>query len=109
MQQFTVLSLKKVRGFLVSFVLDKTYFKVSIWISCIYKKASFLYKIHALFSPVLKLILEFGCVLLRNPLKMNAEATLISSFKSVKYISGPYHTFKAMKYSESLEYFISQI
>lgn len=39
LQQFTVLSLKKVRGFLVSFVLDKTYLKVSSWISCIYKKS----------------------------------------------------------------------
>lgn len=48
-------------------------------------------------------------MLLRNPLKMNAEDTLTSTFKSVKYISGPYYTFKAIKYSESLEYFISQI
>lgn len=71
------------------------------------------YKIHVLFlpnkTPVLKLIRKFGCVLLRNPLKMNAEDTLTSSFKSVKYISGPYHTFKVIKYSESREYFISQI
>lgn len=114
------LSNRSVVFFLVSFVLDTTYFIVSIWISCIYKKkASCIclcknkYKIHVLFlpnkTPVLKLIRKFGCVLLRNPLKMNAEDTLTSSFKSVKYISGPYHTFKVIKYSESREYFISQI
>lgn len=58
---------------------------------------------------VLKLIRKSGYVLLRNPLKMNTKETLTSSFKSVKYISAPYHTFKAIKYSESREYFISQI
>lgn len=78
-----------------------------IWISCIYKKVLFLYKIYVFFLFVLKLIWEFGCVLICNLLKMNVDVMLILSFKSVKYISGLYYIFKVMKYSESFEYFIS--